>query len=384
MHGIFRRRTAAGMAGALLALSPGFARAGLWTLDEQNASYLFQLFSDADDIQVYSNYGNYAFQHVNGADFSLNLNHQVIVVPAIEAPIGSQEAVDAITTASRPIRSTADAYEDYSKLRDEIRTTFTHKGVSGTYYTSFETDYFAQLAGLNYDRNFFDQNFNLSVGASYGWDDIEPLADQDTQGIAGYRNTTHMNVVATQILSRSTIGRIGYEMNFVDGLQHSPYRNVWVDGSNVAERHPNERARHDVFLRVHQYLPNRSALKADYKYYVDDWGIVSHTVGARLNQYVTERVTIRYRYRYYTQGAADFYREEYLAPGGVDGYQTGDYRMGDFDAHLFGTQLDWSLGMFVSPGHFLSRARVSLNYERYFNSNQFSANIFESGISFAF
>ena len=384
MHGISRRRTAAGLAGAMLALVPGSASCGLLALDEQRASYLFQFFADADDIHVFSNHGNYGFDHVNGADFNLGFNHEVVVIPAIEAPVGSQEAIDAITTASRPIRSTADAYEDYSKLRDEFRATLTHKGFSGTYYTSFETDYFAQLVGGNYDRDLLDQNLNLSVGASYGWDDIEPLADQDTQGIDGYRNTMHMNFVATQIVSRSMIARVGYEINLVDGLQHSPYRNVWVGGSNVAERHPDDRTRQDLFLKLHQYLPNRSALKADYKYYSDDWGIRSHTAGVRLHQYVTDRVNVRYRYRYYSQGAADFYRDEYLAPGGIDGYQTGDYRMGKFDAHLFGTQLDWSLATFFPASSFWSGVRLSFNYERYFNSNQFSANIFESGFAFAF
>ena len=32
----------------------------------------------------------------------------------------------------------------------------------------------------------------------------------------------------------------------------------------------------------------------------------------------------------------------------------------------------------------MSQFRLSLNYERYFNSNNFSANIFESGLSLVF
>ncbi len=74
--------------------------------------------------------------------------------------------------------------------------------------------------------------------------------------------------------------------------------------------------------------------------YADDWGVTSKTYGLRLHQYVSDAVTVRYRYRYYTQGAADFYRAVYTDPDGVDGYRTGDYRLGPLAAHLFGAQID--------------------------------------------
>jgi hypothetical protein len=177
---------------------------------------------------------------------------------------------------------------------------------------------------------------------------------------------------------------VGAELNLVDGLQHNPYRNVYVAGDNVAERHPGSRSRRDVFVKLNRYLSNRSSLKFDYKFYSDDWGIDSHTAGSMLTQYVTDFVTVRYRYRYYAQSAADFFRTEYLEPGGINGFQTGDYRMGEFTAHLFGTRLEWSLGGLFADSDILGRMRLSLSYERYFNSNNFSANIFESGLSAVF
>ncbi len=353
-------------------------------VDEQSAQYLFQIFADADDIHVYSNYGNYDLLFENEARIALRFNHETVIVPAVDAPVGSAESVDAITTASRPIRDIGDAYNDFRKKRDEVQGDFIYRGASAGYYMSVETDYFAQQVRGSYNRDFLDQNFNLAVAASYGWDDIKPLLDQDTVAANDFRNTTHVSAVATQVITPVTLLRLGAEVSSVSGLQHNPYRNVYVDGANVAELHPNERSRRDVFVKVSQYLTNQSSLKLDYKYYTDDWGIDSHTVGARLNQYVTSNLTVRYRYRYYDQSSADFFRDEYIQPGGVNGFQSGDYRMGEFTAHLFGTKIEWSLAGIFSDSDLWSQLKIRFNYERYFNSNNFSANIFESGFALAF
>jgi hypothetical protein len=135
---------------------------------------------------------------------------------------------------------------------------------------------------------------------------------------------------------------------------------------------------------LNQYLSSRASLKLYYKSYFDDWGIRSDTFGTRLNQYITDNLVVRYRYRYYAQGAADFYREDYDAAGGVGGYQTADYRMSELTAHLFGTRIRWSLADRFPESALWGGLGLQLSYERYFNSNNFSANIFEAGVSLDF
>ena len=137
-------------------------------------------------------------------------------------------------------------------------------------------------------------------------------------------------------------------------------------------------------MRVSQYIDNLSSVKLDYRFYDDDWGVTSHTYGAKLNQYVTDEFIVRYRYRYYTQLPAYFYRDEYTAPGGIGGYQTGDYRLGDFGAHLFGGRVTWRPYRVLGNLGFPERAQLVFGYERYFNSNNFSANVFETGLRISF
>jgi hypothetical protein len=235
------------------------------------------------------------------------------------------------------------------------------------------------------ERSLLGDNVVLAVGGSYGWDRIDPLDDADTAAPDDHKNTRHGNVMATWVATPVTILQGGVELTQVDGLQHNPYRNVYVDGAWVPETHPDSRSRRDVFVKASRWLPNRSAVKAEYRLYADDWGIVSHTIGARLHQYVGgDAVVVRYRYRFYTQGAADFWREEYVEAGGVDGYRSADYRVGDFDAHLFGTKVTWNVGDAPFSQEWLGRVGVDVSYERYFNSNNFSANLFEIGLGLTY
>jgi len=229
-----------------------------------------------------------------------------------------------------------------------------------------------------------DQQLNLSVGTSFGWDAIDPLADDDTNTGTESKTTLHWNAVATQVVSPTTMVRVGVEYNIVDGLQHNPYRNVYAGGTNVPERHPSERQRRDAFVKVNQYLPNRSSAKLSYRLYNDDWGIDSHEIGTRLNQYLTGGVFARYEYRWYTQTAADFWRDEYATTNGVDGWRTGDYRMGALSSHLFGLALDFDFNTLQPATPVLGRLDLWLSVQRYFNSNNYSANIFETGLDVRF
>ena len=348
------------------------------------ASYSLNLFSDVDGVHVYTHYLDYGHDFGSEVRAGLEWVHDEVVIPALEAPPGSDEAVDAITTASRPIQDLADAYEDFVKIRDSLQATVSWKGASIGYYVSSENDYFAQMISAGYNRGYLGDNLNLAVGAAYSWDDIRPVSDGFGPGVPSYRNTVHLNAVATQILTPTTVLRVGVEMNNVTGQQHDPYRNVYVSGSIMPERHPTSRSRRDAFLRLSQFLGAESSLQGDFRYYQDDWDIASQTYGLKLNQRVSRSVTVRYRYRYYSQLPAWFYRDDYRTTGSVDDFQSGDYRLGDYGSHLFGGEfVVYPEGLIKSVG-FMNNAEFVIAYERYFNSNNFTANIIGTSLRVSF
>jgi hypothetical protein len=376
------RRRGAAIGLTLLLLAPGTGRA--ITVDEQGVEYLFRNFVDSDDVSVRSHYGGYELSLREEVRLSVKWNNETVTIPAVDAPAGSPEAVDAITTASRPIRNADAAFQDYVKVRNEVDGAIRVKGGTLGYYVSDEPDYFAQQVRGEFAHDFFHQNLNVSTGTAYGWDSIEPVADEDTNTAADVRTTLHWNVVATQTLTPTTLFRLGVEYNSVKGLQHNPYRNVYAGGGNVPERHPSERLRRDVFVRLNQYFRNRSSVWLSYVFYSDDWGVQAHTTGVKLNQMVTDDVAVRYRYRYHTQDAADFQQREYAAAGGVGGYLTGDYRLAPLSAHLMGAKLEFALAALRTDRGILERTVLSISFERYFNSNNFSANVLELGVDVKF
>lgn len=346
------------------------------------ANGLFRLFADSKHVLVRSFVEDFSVPLRGDANLSVHWNHERVRIPAVAAPVGSAEAIDAITTASRPIAG--DAYEDFEKVRNELQGSVNRGGATLGYYHSVESDYLGRQLSASYARDVRGDQLNLSVGTSFGWDDIEPLADQRGDAAADRKNTLHVNAVATRILTPVSVVRVGVEVNHVTGLQHNPYRLVYAGGTSVAERHPDSRLRRDAFVKFHQYLANRSSLKLDYRLYGDDWGVLSHEVAGGLSQYVTRGLYAQYEYRWYTQSAADFWRPEYATTGGAGGYLTGDYRMSPMSSHLFGFSLEADLGVLAPESPKLRRFAVSLDYERYFNSNNYSADILETGLQFRF
>ena len=358
------------------------AAAGL-EIQENSATYALNMFSDVDGVSVFTHYIDYALKSDSEVRASFEWVHDKVIVPAIDAAPGTPDLVDAVTSASRPIIEPQDAFEDFVKIRNSAQGTVDYRGASASYYVSSENDYFAQMVSAGYNRNFLYDNFNLSGGASYSWDDITPFETGGTRGSA-YRNTLHWNLVATQIVTTTSRVRFGVELNSVTGQQHDPYRSVYVAGEIEPELHPTSRSRRNAFLNFSQYLGNESSLKADFRYYQDDWDVASQTYGLKLGQRISRELTVRYRYRYYTQLPAWFYRDDYRNSTNVDGFQTADYRLGSYGAHLFGGHITWHPERLLGGVDFLEHTELNFTYERYFNSNNFTANVFETSVSIAF
>lgn len=354
------------------------------TDDDRQLGYLFHYFADSDRVHVASHYSEALFQPGRDTEVFVQWGNERVVIPGVSAPPGSPEAVDAITSASRPVSSQFGAYESFTKTRNQIDAEVRAKSCKAGYYISKESDYLAQQVRGLASRDLFDRALNIAAGSSYSWDRIEPLEDFDTNAIDDEKQTWHGDVVATHAFTPTTLVRLGLEWNEVRGLQHNPYRNVMAGGTRVAERHPDQRSRKDLYVKLNQYLMNESSLKLSYMRYLDDWGVRSHTASVELSQYITRRIVAGYRYRYYNQGSADFYREDYVSAGGVGGYVSDDYRLSDFGAHLMGAELSWRLDGVFEDSAVLDGLALSMSYSRYFNTRNFSANILESGLAWAF
>ena len=110
-----------------------------------------------------------------------------------------------------------------------------------------------------------------------------------------------------------------------------------------------------------------ASLHADYRFFIDDWEITSHTVELAWYQNLFRFLRVIPGIRYYTQSQADFYAPWFdVAP--ADGFASSDYRLSPYGAlsyriraeTLFTTwRLDW---------------RAALSYERYMSSGDLAVS----------
>src|SRR5262249_54431368 len=102
---------------ACLPLSSAWGEPGT-ALEENNAGSLLRWFTDSGKVSVRSLMGDYAFPVLKAGLLSVHYNNEQVPIPAIAAAPGTQEAIDAITTASRPI--SGNAFQDFVKVRNEF------------------------------------------------------------------------------------------------------------------------------------------------------------------------------------------------------------------------------------------------------------------------
>ena len=383
-----RRRCPAAGRGAVLpaALVAALAAAPPARADQQvDATYHY--FGDSVGNSIDSWVAD--FRQSLGGPWSLALRGMLdrVHLPPLPGLPGSQENVDAITTASRPVESAVLSKESYTKQREELTGSLHWQPhdrrvrLSGSYYVSHESDFLGQQVSATLGRDWNGGASALALRGAFGFDRIHP--DEHTGGDPTARHRATLDVTGTwvQSLSPRAQGQIGVEFTTVNGYQSNPYRKVYAGGQPLPETHPESRVRGALFGQVDRWLTTRASVSFGARYYADDWGIQAGTFDAIFNQYLGDHLIVRYRYRYHVQSAASFYRDLYASAAGIDGYRTADYKLQDFDSNLFGIKVSVPI---ESRRAWLDGLLVDFKYERYFDSHSFAANVLETGMSWPF
>lgn len=347
---------------------------------EDRASVKTTIFSDNSGLLVQAPTLYLVKDLSRVAAFALQYSLDRVNIPPVREVSGIPLPTDGISGASRPASPDGSDPGNFLKKRNELLSTLALNNFNLTGYFSTESDYTGRLVSASFNRDFLQKNSNLALRVGYGWDTIEP-----TGRATSYRKTNMLaNLTLTQTLSRISIMRLGIDVSYLDGFQANPYRTVFIDGGYYFETHPQKRTRVAGFFKLNTYIKSMdAALWLDYRLYGDDWGVVSHTLGAKFYQNFSERLRIRYRYRFYTQSAAYFYRANYPLAGGPT-FFTADYKLMPFQAHLFGFMLDYHAPVLQRWLPFAQEPALHLKYERYFTSENFGANILQLGLNFGF
>jgi hypothetical protein len=322
--------------------------------------------------------------HAGNGRIAITYSLDMVSMPAIAGVPGSEEHIDALTTASRPVSGIYQESANYEKRRHQLEGAVGAGEFTGAFYLSLEEDWRAHQAGLSWQRALRGESTLLAVDGALGWDSIQPVAEEGSAAQTDRRMSFSTVGTWQQTLDLRTQSRVALEVGSVRGFQANPYRSVRTDSAIVAEVHPRERLRSALSAEIIRYLDTRSSLRCGYRLYRDDWQVTSHTGSFEFKQVIGEAAIVRYRYRYYRQGSAYFYRDDYADASGVDGYLTSDYKLAPLASNLFGVKLEVPALHLLHLDNVFSAADVLLKVERYYTTTDFAASIVETGIRVTF
>lgn len=273
---------------------------------------------------------------------SLGLTDSVRVSGAYTMDHWTGASLDIVTAASE--RVTEQRHEGTLGASVE----FADARVSAGYRHSRENDYWSNGGSLAVALDMAQDNATLELGVWGGRDTVgragDPSFNRPQQTLGG-------RVAFTQVLDARSLAQVSLEHTRVTGFQSSPYRTVGLDGLRTCQAGsllcayevvPDLRMRNAAVLRARRALGERLSVGARYRFYFDDWGVQSHTIGADLAARLSESTRLSVDYRYYTQDKADFYRPLYAS--NVDrAYITRDRELTTFYTHRLLIELDHEL-----------------------------------------
>jgi hypothetical protein len=215
----------------------------------------------------------------------------------------SNASIDVVTTAS-PFRERRNAYDlgvDYA-VRDSL--------ISLSTSHSTEPDYTATSVSLDVSQEMFGGMTTVNLGFTRGADQVGKHA---TPTFSDEAKHWQYRLGLTQVLSPRWLLSGNVEAISDSGFLGSPYRVARVFGAAVPERNPRTRSSRAVKFRTIGDLGSRDALRAEYRYFWDNWDIRAHTIEAGYSRYVGEPWLADGFVRFNRQSKALFYSDNATA-----------------------------------------------------------------------
>lgn len=249
---------------------------------------------------------------------------------------------------------------------------------------SNEKDYLSLHGGLGTERNFNDKNTTLNLSIAFAHDELEPTDAEIFTNRPEEESKWSLDLFAglSQILTRSSTMQFTINYKHSDGYLSDPYKEIsQIGGPNLPDLRPETKDQASFLLRYRHHIePIDASAHVDYRFYVDDWGLVSHTFEAAWYQRCLEWLTIAPTIRYYSQSKTDFY-EPVLPPGVVVARRSSDYRLSPYGAVSARIKFEAELidAFQYDPPAFLQAIGISdgfdliasISYERYLSDGAF-------------
>lgn len=150
------------------------------------------------------------------------------------------------------------------------------------------------------------------------------------------RQTYTASLSFSQIINTRLQASLLLDISGQHGYLGLPFHRVYfTDQTDAVEKLPSNRYKLPLGLRLNYFLGDKVILRSYYRYYMDDWGIRSHTASLEVPVKITPFFSVSPFYRYYVQTAADYFAP-YAQHLKTDGYYTSNYALSAFSSNFFG------------------------------------------------
>ena len=291
--------------------------------------------------------------------------------------------LDTISSASVDVLSTASPYSE-KRNEGQLGVEYLHDKtmMSFNIRQSDEDDFLAQSLSLNVSQDTFGDLTNLSLGLSYGDNEIRRNGDDSFEEQS---EQFRLRAGINQVLTRNLIANLSFEAVADEGYLNNPYRTVrYLDNSipsgvgYQAEIYPETRNSFATKLSASYYLPYRAALFFHYRYFSDSWEIESSDAEIGYRHPIGETIELELKLRYYQQSQAEFYNDLFPYKD-AQNYLARDKELSDFDNVTIGVGVTYLLPKQLSFGDLRSEATLQWDYID-FNYNNFRDPTDEGGI----
>lgn len=245
---------------------------------------------------------------------------------------------------------------------------------------SYEFDYHSINGGVRIDKGFAQDNFLVSLDYQIYWDEVQPFDIASAAFTAWQPKRIHtLGVSASQILTPSDLILVGYSYTNQSGFLAGNGNSVDLSGTRISETMPNLRNRHAITARYIHGFTDTLAAHGDYRLYVDNWGILSHTFEPSLYlSFNDDAGLVKFFYRFYLQSASDFFQDSFSVQRN---FMTSDSDLAAFQAHEGGSMISytWNLRGLLKE---IMLSGTALYYTR--SHDDLNAEIFQLGFGGSF
>ncbi|HWK07603.1 MAG TPA: DUF3570 domain-containing protein [Puia sp.] len=192
------------------------------------------------------------------------------------------------------------------------------------------------------------------------------------------RDTYTASFGFSQVINERLQGSIAMDVVYQSGYLGLPFHRVFLNtGKDTIENLPSQRFKLPIGIRLNYFLGDNIILRSYYRFYVDNWGMVSHTASLEVPVKITPFFSITPFYRYYVQTAVNYFAA-YEKHTAADQYYTSNYALSSFSSQFFGA------GVRVAPpkGILGDLNSLEIRYGHYSQTTDLAANIISLNLKF--